>query len=368
MNILLLNWQDITHPLGGGAEVHYHEIFKRIAARGHRVTLFACSHAGAAPHEVVDGIDVIRKGARSTFNVEVYRKFRSRQAQEPFDIVVDDLNKIPFYTPLFIRKPLLTIVHHLFGPSIFREASLPAALYVWGAERIALPVYRDGMFAAVSESTKRELIRHGVDEKHIRLVMNAVDPSVYSPAPEQSETGPVVGYLGRIKQYKSVDHLLRAFAIVLKKLPAARLVVVGDGDARPGLEKLARHLGITGETTFTGFVDERAKVDYLRKCRIVANPSAKEGWGLTVIEANACRVPVVAADVPGLKDSVVQGETGVLYPYGDISRLAAELIALLENADKRETMARKALEWSRRFTWDASADSMLGAMEETLAR
>jgi glycosyltransferase involved in cell wall biosynthesis len=367
MNILLFNWQDRTHPLGGGAEVHYHEIFKRLVHRGHRVTLFCSSYDGAPKEEEIDGIRVIRAGGRQTFNFEVFRRYRSLSAQEPFDIVVDDLNKIPFFTPLFIQKPLLTIVHHLFGTSIFKEAAFPAATYVWGAEKAALPVYRKGIFAAVSESTKTELIQHGIRPENIHLVMNAVDPDLYAPSHRPVETGPVVGYVGRIKQYKSVDHLLKAFAAVLQKIPEARLIIVGDGDAKPGLERLSHSLGIAGAVTFTGFVDETEKVDYLRKCSIVINPSAKEGWGLTVIEANACGVPVIASDVPGLRDSVRPDETGILYPYGHIERLATEAINLMNDPARRATLAKNAFQWSERFTWDASADAMEKAMDAALA-
>ena len=367
MNILLLNWQDITHPLGGGAEVHYHEIFKRLVQRGHAVTLFCSGYDGAAAEESIDGIHVIRRGGRSTFNMNVMGRYRSRQAQEPFDIVIDDLNKIPFYTPLYIRKPLLTIVHHLFGSSIFREASLPAAAYVWSAERMALPLYRKGVFAAVSESTKSELMQHGVPGRNIHLVMNAVDAGVYSPGPTGPSSGPVIGYLGRIKQYKSVDHLIRAFALVHDAIPAARLVIVGDGDARPGLQRMAESLALTDAVTFTGYVDEREKVEQIRRCSVVVNPSAKEGWGLTVIEANACGVPVIAADVPGLRDSVVPGETGILFPYGDEAKIAEEILRVIGDPQTREMLANHALAWSRRFTWDASADAMEKAMEAAIA-
>ncbi len=363
MKILVINWQDILNPHGGGAEVHFHEIFKRIAARGHDVTLFCSSVSGRPSTEVIDGIRVVREGGRSTFNFLVPLRYRSTFSREGYDVVVDDLNKIPFYTPWFVREPLVTIVHHLFGTSIFKEAILPAAAYVWGTEQLAMRVYQRQLFAAVSPSTKRELEEHGVPGENISLVHNAVDHELYTPPATPRAPGLTIGYLGRIKAYKSVDHVLRAFAIVRSTLPGSRLVVVGDGDARPGLERLAGDLGLGDAIEFTGYVPAEEKVRRLQQMDLVVNPSAKEGWGLTVVEANACGVPVVASDVPGLRDSVVDGTTGWLYPYGNIDRLAATIQRVLVDTAERARVGAEAVQWAARFTWDASADAMLKTID-----
>lgn len=364
MKILVINWQDIRNPLGGGAEVHFHEIFKRIAARGHEVTLFCSAVPGLPPTEIIDGIRVIREGSRSTFNFHVPVRYRSTFSHEGYDAVVDDLNKIPFYTPWYVREPLVTIVHHLFGNSIFKEAIFPAAAYVWGAEQIAMRVYRRQVFAAVSPSTKRELEEHGVSGSKISLVHNAVDHDLYRPPSTPRTPGLTVGYLGRIKAYKSVDHLLRAFAVVRASIPDVRLVVVGDGDAKPGLERLAAELGIGASVEFTGFVPPEEKVRRLQQMDMVVNTSAKEGWGLTVVEANACGVPVIASNVPGLRDSVVDGTTGWLYPYGDIERLAATMERVLRDVRERQRVAAEAVQWAGKFTWEASADAMMSVIQE----
>ncbi len=364
MKILVINWQDIRNPLGGGAEVHFHEIFKRIVARGHEVTLYCSAVPGLPSTETIDGIRIIREGGRSTFNFHVPRRYRKTFVSEQFDVVVDDLNKIPFYTPLYVRAPLVTIVHHLFGASIFKEAIFPAAAYVWGTERLAFPVYRDIQFAAVSPSTRRELVEHGIPESQIGLVYNAVDHDLYRTDATAVRNGRTIGYLGRIKAYKSVDHLLRAFAIVLRSMSDARLVVVGDGDARPGLEKLADSLGIRNSIEFTGFVSSEEKVKRLQGMDLVVNPSAKEGWGLTVVEANACGVPVIASNVPGLRDSVVDGSTGWLYPYGDVDHLASVMLRVLREPAERVRVAEEAVRWAGKFTWEASATAMLEVIEK----
>jgi glycosyltransferase involved in cell wall biosynthesis len=364
MNILLLNWQDVTNPLSGGAEVHLHEIFKRIAARGHSITLFCSRYRGAATDEVIDGIRIMREGGRNLFNYRVYPRYM-RQFRSRFDIIVDDINKIPFYTPLFVQEPLVGILHHFFGKSIFAETHPPGALYVLGAEWLAQRVYRNTPMAVVSESTKQELLSYGFREENLFLVPNCVDHTAYTLG-HQDFQGHVIGYLGRLKNYKSIEDLLQAFAIVLRDAPDARLVIVGEGDARKTLERVAREIHITGKVEFHGFVPLEEKIRLLRSMNFVVNPSSKEGWGLTVIEANACGVPVIASDVPGLRDSVLDDKTGLLYEYGNIEQLAAKMLLLLRDRALRSRLSVGALEWAQQFDWDNSAEAMLMLLESKM--
>ena len=370
MNILIFNWQDIRHPLSGGAEVHMHEIFSRVAARGHRVTLFCSSFPGAPHEETIDGIRIVREGGRYLFNFRVAFRYWSRFRKERFDVVIDDMNKIPFFTPLFVRRPLVVIVHHLFGKSIFQEAALPIAAYVFVLEKLAVRVVRRHLtpMFVVSESTKSEVMTHGISAETLRIVPNCVDHTRYRPLGGSRSSTPLVGYFGRLKKYKSVDHLLDAFRIVMDQHPDAQLVVIGDGDYRPALERRARDLGLSEAVRFTGYVDEEEKVRLLCDVWFLVNTSAKEGWGLTVIEANACGTPVIASDVPGLRDAVRDGETGILYPYGDVNVLAEKISLLLRDAGTREGLGREAHEWSRSFDWQAVADATIGYLDEIVSQ
>ena len=361
LRILVINWQDIRNPLSGGAEVHFHEIFRRVAAMGHPVTLLCSVFAGAAPEEEIDGIRIVRSGSRNFFNFSVPAAYRRLRRRQTFDVVIDDLNKIPFFTPCFVREPLLTIVHHLFGRSIYLEASLLPASYVYWSERLALRIYRRTPFAVVSESTRAELRQLGITSP-IELLPNAVDHDRYGVAPAERSPEPLICHLGRLKRYKSVEHLLRALPLVHAVLPATRLVIVGEGDHRPALEALAGELGIREAVRFTGQVSHEEKVCWLNRAWVAVNPSPKEGWGLTVIEANACGVPVVAADSPGLRDSVQDHETGLLYPYGEIETLAAGLITLLRDRELRERMGEAARRWAGTFSWDESARKALAIL------
>lgn len=366
-NILAINWQDIRNPLGGGAEVHFHEIFKRVAALGHSVTLLCCRFPGALPDEELDGIRIVRRGGRSWFNLVVPMAYAALARRHRYDIVIDDLNKIPFFTPLYVKEPLLALIHHFFGRSIYLQTNRLAAGYVYYSEKLVPHVYRRTPFAAVSNSTALELSAAG-HQSWIELLPNAVDGNAYRPDPAGRSQEPLIGYLGRLKKYKSVDHLLHAFAVVLAKEPRARLLIIGDGDDRDRLQKAGRDLGLADRITFTGHVTQEEKNRYLNQLWLAVNPSPKEGWGLTVIEANACGVPVVAADVPGLRDSVVHERTGLLYPYGDTTAMTAAIHSLLANNERRRLMGEEALAWAAEFTWERSAQKAVEIIDRAITQ
>lgn len=370
MKILVLNWQDRKNPDAGGAEVHLHEIFSRVAAMGHSVTLFCSSFEGASPEETIDGIRVIREGGRYLFNFTAALRYRSRFRHEGYDVVVDDMNKIPFFTPLFVRTPHVGLIHHLFDRSIFRETVFPLALYVYALERWAIALFRRRRTTifAVSPSTKSELMARGIREEAIALVHNCVDHITHTPDESSRNPTPLVGYFGRLKRYKSVDHLLRAFVDVRARVPGVKLVVVGEGDHRAELERLASSLGIAADVRFTGFVTEVEKVSLLRKSWFVVNTSSKEGWGLTVIEANACRTTVLGSDVPGLRDAIQDGTTGILYPYGGVAELTAGMTRLLADEALRRRLAEAAYRWSLTFDWGRVAELAVTLLENEIRR
>ena len=182
--ILAINWQDIRNPAGGGAEVHFHEIFKRVAATGAAVTLLCSGFAGAPEHEVIDGIEIVRRGSRNWFNWAVPAAYQALRRKRRFDVVIDDLNKIPFFTPWYVQEPILAVLHHFFGKSIYLETNWLAASYVYYAERMVPRVYRRVPFAAVSQSTADELARLG-HTSWIDLLPNAVEEAAYPCTSEQ---------------------------------------------------------------------------------------------------------------------------------------------------------------------------------------
>jgi glycosyltransferase involved in cell wall biosynthesis len=365
MRILIFNWQDITHPLSGGAEVHLHNIFARIARHGHEVTLFCSSYPGAQREQILDGIRIIRRGGRQLFNFRVPLSYVFRFRRQRYDVVIDDMNKIPFFTALYVREPLIGIVHHLFGMSIFAETNPLAGSYVYLMERAALFFYRLFRipFFVVSPSTRAEMQDRGFRREDLHLVYNCVDHDRYRPDPSHRSVVPLVGYFGRLKKYKGVDQFLRAIADVRRYYPQMRAIVIGDGDDRPRLERLATELELQETVKFTGYVSEARKVELLQEMWFGVTTSSKEGWGLTVLETNACGTPVIASDVPGLRDAVKNGETGLLYTHGDENDLATRIRMLLNDPEQRDRMTASAIAWAGEFNWEDAAERTIGIIE-----
>lgn len=366
MKILIFNWQDIRNPLAGGAEVHLHEVFSRIARMGNEVTLYCSSFRGSQKEEMINGIRVIREGGRYLFNLRVPFRYLTRFGREPFDIVIDDMNKIPFFTPLFVRSPLYIITHHLFKKSIFLEVVWPLAMYVNIMEKAGFNLCKSKRipFIVGSPSTKTELIEIGVPPERVEIINYCVDHTIHRADPTARSKTPLIGYFGRLKKYKSVEQLLHAFCVVKQSVADLSLVIVGEGDHRTSLEALSRELGISNDVRFTGFVAEEEKVRWLQKVWFSVNTSSKEGWGLTVIEANACGTTVIASNVPGLRDAVKDGNTGLLFEFGNVPDLAEKMLLLLNDSQLRRRLAQDAFHWAATFEWDSAAKHTLELLHQ----
>ncbi len=366
MKILLINWQDIKNPLGGGAEVHMHEIFSRIAHMGAEVHLISCSHDGLPNYEFIDGIHVYRHGKRELFNYYVPSLYKKLNSEHKFDLIIDDINKIPFYTPLFVKEPILAISHHFFGKSIYREAGLISGTYVYLSEKLVDYIYKKTRFVVVSKSTLDEFEERGFDTRNFEIVTNAVNQEQFPMNVTQKNSIPTATYFGRLKKYKSVDHLFRAFAIVNRELPESKLEIIGRGDFKDYLLGLASELGISDKVIFHGFISEEQKSELLSRTYCVVNTSMKEGWGITNIEANACGTPAISANVPGLRDSVSEGVSGLLYEYGNIDDLANKLRMIFTDESLRDKLSLGAVSWAKTFSWDLSARKMYGIISSII--
>lgn len=364
----MINWQDRLNPRAGGAEIHLHEVFGRLAGRGHRVSVLVSGWRGAPARGQLDGMDVHRAGGRNTFSGAAPWYYRRHLRKRHFDVVVEDLNKVPVFAPLWAHRPVVLLVHHLFGSTAFAEASAPFAAATWLLERPLPWFYRQLPAQAVSQSTADDLVRRGFRRERIAVIENGVDADHYSPDPALPRfEQPTMLYLGRLKRYKRVDLLVRATARLHELGMPARLIVAGRGDAEGALRALVRELGLDDAVQFTGFVSESEKRTLLRRAWLHALTSPKEGWGISNLEAAGCGTPTIASDSPGLRDSVVPGETGFLVPHGDVNALAERMRQVLESPALRERLGTGARAFAERFTWDRAAAGTERHLEQTLA-
>lgn len=368
LHIVLLDYRDLHHPEAGGAEVYINELFQRLACT-HRVTLLSARYRGAPAEDRIGRIRVLRSGNTATANFMVARTALALARREPVDIFVENICKLPFLLPAFTQIPVLPIVLHLFGHTIFYELNPLVAAYSWLYERLIPPVYRGLHFVALSESTAHDLERRGLRHAGIDIVHPGLDLAQYqlNGTAVRSDT-PLLVYVGRLKRYKQIDIVVRAFARVLTTLPAARLVIVGKGDDQGRLEDIVRGLGIGTAVQFAGFVSEAEKIAWLQRAHVVLYPSPKEGWGLSTIEAAACGTPVLASDAEGLRDAVRHGVTGFLIPHTDVEAWAQRMLEVLSNAALRQQLGAGGREWARGFDWAVEAEKMRRIVEQVAAR
>lgn len=353
MRILVVNWQDRENPQAGGAEIHLHEIFGRLAARGHEVTLFCGGWPNSPPRASLDGLSVHRVGTRHTFPFRAHRYY-ARHLAGRFDLLVEDINKVPLYTPLWGAPRTVALVPHLFGATAFNELPIPVAAAVWLAERPLGRVYARVPFEAISESTRDDLVARGIPRNAIRVIYPGIDADAYTPDPTVRSPVPLFAYLGRLKRYKGVHFVIQAFARLAH--PTAVLQIAGAGDYRPALERLASSLDLHDRVRFLGRIPEVEKLALLRRAWGLVFASPKEGWGITNLEAAACGTPVVASDSPGIRESVRNGETGFLVPHGDVGAMAEAMGSLASSLALVRRLGERARRFAEGFTWDRAAD------------
>jgi glycosyltransferase involved in cell wall biosynthesis len=354
LRILIFNWRDTKHVWAGGAEVYIQEMAKRWIAAGHSVTLF-CGNDGRDPrNEILDGMNIIRRGGFYTVYIWALLyyviKFRSR-----FDVVVDSENGIPFFTPLFTRLPVFLLIHHVHQ-ELFRSGLYfpmdKLAMFLEG--RLMPLVYRNSKIITVSESSRKDIISLGLFKTaNIYVVNPGISPSNYYPAAKTDH--PSFVYLGRIRPQKNIDVAIRSFTEVVKTYPAAKFSIAGWGEDVDELSDLIKDLNLTRSVKFLGKVSEKEKVKLLGSSWAMLQSSSFEGWGITVIEANACGTPVIASDVPGLRDSVLHHETGLLVPPKNEHALATAMKLIITRPDIRNRLSINALSWAVNFNWDTKS-------------
>ncbi len=355
--ILIMNWRDPKHPEAGGAERYLFEVARRFVLGGHSVHWLTAGFRGAVPSETIDGIEITRVGSR----VSVYARLPwhyVRHLRNRFDFIVDAENGIPFFSPLFTTRRKVCLIFHVHQRVFEKHLPFPISSVFRWIEAVAMPIaYRASRFVAISDDTRRELVDIGVPSERIDLAYSGYDARLV-PGPKTPE--PSMVYVGRLKKYKRIDVVLRAFASVRERVPSATLTIAGSGDQEHELRILAETLGIARAVRFEGFVDEARKRDLLAGSWIFVMASEMEGWGLTIVEAAACGTPTVAVSVPGVREAVVHGRSGIL--VDDCSHLAPALAELLVDPERRERLGRGALERAESFSWDRTADSILGAL------
>ena len=350
--ILVLNWRDPWHPQAGGAEVMLHEHARRWAQNGHTVTVVTAHYAGAAKEEMLDGIRFIRRGGRFSVYLWAAVLYMTRLGHET-DVLMDIENGIPFFSPLYSRKPRVCLVHHVHREQFLWEFGTFVGRVGRFLECRAMPlIYRHTPFLAVSESTRAELLRIGIPANRCRVVHNGLDHKAYAPAVERS-TQPRLVYVGRLKRHKRLDLVIDLCSRLRETVPDLVLDIVGTGDDETRLRTIVRERGLDTMVRFHGFASHARKLAAYSHAWALVTATEREGWGLSVIEAAACGTPTLALDAPGIRDAVRHDESGFLAP--DLESLHDAASRFIMDRDWRNRLAEGARVRASQFTWERSA-------------
>jgi glycosyltransferase involved in cell wall biosynthesis len=317
--------------------------------------LHRTSAAAGQPVEVSrHGYRVIRRGSRyGVFPRAAFAELGGRMGRS--DALVEIWNGVPWFSPVWYRRPQLTIVHHVHGP--MWEQLLPSPLAGIGRSleaRLAPPFYRRAATVTPSESTRAELLELGFRPERVTAVPNGVEER-FSPGGRRSAV-PLVIAVGRFAPVKRLELALEAAATARRQVPDLRLRLVGDGPQAALLHRWVAEHDAAEWVEFAGYVERDRLPDEYRRAWVVLSASLAEGWGLSLTEAAACGVPAVATDIRGHRSSVVDGETGVLAAP---DRLGEALAGVLLDDDRRGRLAIAALSRARTLTWERTAAGIL---------
>jgi glycosyltransferase involved in cell wall biosynthesis len=348
LRVVFLSWQDLSNPLAGGSEVVVDRLAGGLADRGHEVALLCGGPIAERDYEVVAAGGKFSQYLRAP--LAFWRRFRK------VDVVVDVENGVPFFAPLWQRRPVVCLVHHVHTHQWDLYFSPAAAWAGRFLETRGMPsVYRRQRFVAVSASTASHLVDLGIDRDRVRIVEMGCDP-VPTPSPKARE--PRFVTVGRLVPNKRVDLLLDLWKRVQPEV-GGTLMIAGDG---PELEPLQRR-GIP-DAEFLGRVSEAEKRRLLSEAWVFLQTSVREGWGTAVMEAAASGTPTLAFDVPGLRDSVVHGSSGLLAQNDE--EFIDYWIDLADDSAKRAQLASGARARAATFTWERAIKGFEAVLHEAV--
>lgn len=347
MRIVIVAWRDLANPQSGGSEVLVDTMARGALARGHEVVLVAGDPVEQRSYEVV--------GSGSTFGQYLGAPRKVRQRFSDWDVCVDVSNGLPFFSPLWWKGPVVQLVHHVHTDQWRLRFPRPLSDIGSVIERKLVPhLYRRHLFAAVSPSTQAQLEALGVPASRIRQLPNATERP--ADIAKDKAAAPQFLVFGRLVPHKRVDLVLRHWPEIHERT-GGTLLIAGDGPDRSELEQMA-----SDGVEFLGRVDDAAKAELLAQSWLLLHPAAHEGWGIVVMEAASYGTPAVGFDVPGVRDSIVDGATGVL--ARDEDDFVQRWLSLTEDVNERMRLGETAVQRAAAYGEDHTAEAFLDICRE----
>jgi glycosyltransferase involved in cell wall biosynthesis len=360
MKILWLTWKDHTHPAAGGAEMVSKELTQRMAREGHDVTMLTSAHHGALRREKHKGVNIIRVGQNRYSHPVQAALFYISRLRNKFDMVIEEVNAAPYFSVLFGRQAKrFLFYHHLERDVWLFEAPPPlshlgyyvlepAMTRILGAAKVPL--------ITVSESTKADMARYGFAPERTHIISEGIELEPLADLQAVTKYDqPTMLSLGALRAMKRTLDQVKAFEIAKKRLPQLKLKIAGSASDAYGQMVLAyiAKSPHKADIEYLGRVSTAEKLELMRRCHFITFSSIREGWCLVVTEAASQGTPAVAYDVPGLRDSIRQGQTGLITKANPAS-LAEGIVTLLKDSPLYERMRYQGWEWSKQITFEQS--------------
>lgn len=359
--IVILSWRDPWHPEGGGSERWLAEVAERLA-RQHEVIVLTAAYTGSEKERVHNGVRYVRGGSHHTVFAAADLALLTRRFGR-VDAVLEVQNGMPFGSRLFTalwRPRTVVLVHHVHREQWNVVGPLMSRIGWWLESKFAVKVNRGLDYLAVSEVTRDELASLGVAAERTTLAWNGTD-SVPNLTGVEASSEPSLVVLSRLVPHKQVEHAVRITAALRPEFPTLRLRIVGSGWWEEQIRDEIERLGVSDAVDLVGHVDEETKYHELRRGWVHLLPSVKEGWGLSIIEAAQVARPSIAyRSAGGVRDSIVEGATGLL--ADDLEQMQEMTRDLLLDTARRQRLGEAAQARAAHFTWDATAATVAKAL------
>ena len=355
LRVLHVIYDDARNPwVGGGGSARVHELYRRLQSDVD-ATVLTGNYPGAA-QTTIDGVRYERSGAgkpyalsRVTFGAAATRRLRSAQ----YDAAAFDFSA---YTPILVPvdRPVGIVVHHLTAPTAAERWGRVGGAGVGVVERTMLE--RGRRFSATSQAT-RIALQDLLPGKPVDLVTAGVPDDLFEL--ERRPAGYAL-YVGRLDVFhKGLDVLLEASAVLVARGTPLDLRIAGRGGGAVELERRINELGLQRHVTLVGSVSNEQRNDLFAGASVFVMPSRFEGFGIAAAEAMAAGVPVVASDVPALREVVDPPVGGVVVPPRNAAALASAMAELMADPDRLSRTSISARASAERFRWARVAQDHL---------
>lgn len=369
----------------GGGEKRFYELARKIAMRGHDVNVLSCHFPGQPQEETLEGVKIHRTGLsrdpktggakKALIPVALYVLKTAKLAMKINADIIHCNTYFPVYAGAIVSKvkgiPLVSTFHDIYG---FRGWIESQRSLLWGllghlATLIAVRLPQTH-FISVSPQCKAKLLSLGIPHEKITVIPNGVDLKLFDSIKSQKINNQIL-YVGRLVNFKHVDWLIMAFSRVKRRIPDAKLKIVGDGPERKKLEKLVRKLGLEKDVTFTGLTPTyEAVAQYYKESEIFVLPSTVEGEAIVLKEAMAARLPLIGMSVPGsgVLSLIRDGENGFLLKPGRPDLIAEKIELLLTDKRLAKKMGYKGRRFVEKYDWKQIASRVLETYENILSK